>query len=95
MSMLLIVTHTKFPLGQIVITQNAMSTLSETAVNDSLRRHANGDWGSICPEDAELNDNALIHGDRLMSVYGEGEERFWIITEWDRSITTVLMPEDY
>lgn len=95
MSMLLIVSQTKFPLGQIVIARNAMSTLSETVVNDGLRRHANGDWGQICPEDAQLNNDALIHGDRLLSVYGEGDDRFWIITEWDRSVTTVLMPEDY
>jgi hypothetical protein len=50
---------------------------------------------AICPEDAQLIYDALINGDRLMSVYGNGEESCWIINEWDRSITTVLMPEDY
>ena len=85
----------KFPLGQMVITANAAARLDMVAVYDGLRRHASGDWGDICPEDRALNDEALKHGDRLLSVYGTGEHRFWIITEWDRSVSTVLMPEDY
>jgi hypothetical protein len=86
---------TKFPLGQIVITSNAAAILDSVAVTEGLRRHAAGDWGDVCPEDASLNDEALKAGDRLLSVYGNGERRFWIITESDRSVTTVLMPEDY
>ena len=85
----------KFPLGQIVITSNAAAILDSGPVNEGLRRHAAGDWGDVCPEDASLNDEALKAGDRLLSVYGNGERRFWIITESDRSVTTVLMPEDY
>ena len=85
----------KFPLGQMVMTANAASRLDSIAVYEGLRRHAAGDWGDICPEDKGLNEEALKHGDRLLSVYGTGENRFWIITESDRSVTTVLMPEDY
>ena len=85
----------KFLLGQVVITTNATYVLDSPAVSEGLRRHANGDWGDICPEDAALNDLALKDGSRLMSVYGTGERKFWIITEADRSSTTVLMPSDY
>jgi hypothetical protein len=61
----------------------------------ALRRHACGDWGDLCPEDTLANEEALRDGDRLLSAYGQGELRFWIITEADRSVTTVLLPEDY
>lgn len=93
--MLLITVQSKFPLGQIVITSNALATLTPEAINDGLRRHASGDWGNICPDDAEQNNEALQIGERLLSAYGEGRKTFWIITEADRSVTTILMPEDY
>ena len=86
---------TKFPLGRIVMTANAGQRLAATAVVEGLHRHASGDWGDIPPEDAQQNEFGLKHGERLFSVYGVGENRFWIITERDRSVTTVLMPEDY
>lgn len=85
----------KFPLGQIVITANAQSTLDPADVQQGLDRHASGDWGEVCSEDAQLNDDSLEYGDRLLSVYRSGATRFWIITEADRSVTTVLLPEDY
>jgi hypothetical protein len=85
----------KFPLGQIVVTANARDTLDPADVQQGLSRHAAGDWGEVCPEDAQSNADALQHGARLMSVYGQGDQRFWIITEWDRSVTTVLLPLDY
>ena len=86
---------TKFPLGRIVMTANAADRLDAVAVHEGLRRHASGDWGDIPPEDAEQNEFGLKHGERLFSAYGKGEKRFWIITECDRSVTTVLLPEDY
>ena len=89
------ITNAKFPLGEVVITANATQYLSRIAVHDALRRHASGDWGDICPEDACANEQALLHGDRLHSAYSRGERRFWIITENDRSVTTILMPDDY
>jgi hypothetical protein len=85
----------KFPLGQVVITATAAGTLDTPAVTEGLKRHARGDWGDICPEDAALNELALKDGSRLMSVFGNGDRRFWILTEADRSSTTVLMPSDY
>jgi hypothetical protein len=86
---------TKFPLGPIVMTANAAHRLDAVAVVEALRRHASGDWGEVCHEDARENELSLKEGFRLLSVYGTGERRFWIITEADRSVTTVLMPEDY
>jgi hypothetical protein len=85
----------KFPLGQVVITTTASQQLSPVAIHEALRRHAAGDWGDICPEDAHENDQALKEGFRLHSSYGTGERKFWIITEDDRSVTTILMPDDY
>ena len=85
----------KFPLGRIVLTANAAGRLDTIAVHEGLRRHAGGDWGDLCPEDACENELALHEGYRLLSAYGTGERRFWIITEADRAVTTVLMPEEY
>ena len=85
----------KFPLGEIVITANAAQHLDTNAVNEGLRRHAAGDWGDIPPDDACENELSLKKGFRLLSAYGTGQQRFWIITEADRSVTTVLLPNDY
>jgi hypothetical protein len=85
----------RFPLGQVAITANASLRLSTEEVMTALSRHASGDWGDLCPEDTLANDHALQNGGRLFSAYGQGEERFWVITEADRSITTVLLPDDY
>ena len=85
----------KFPLGQVVITANASAQLDPAAVQEGLKRHASGEWGEVCEEDRQENELSLREGYRLLSVYGTGEKRFWIITEADRSVTTVLMPEDY
>jgi len=85
----------KFPLGQIVITMNAKARLDPASVQQGLSRHAAGDWGELCPEDIQSNEDALQHTGRLFSAYGKGDRRFWIITEYDRSVTTILLPEDY
>ena len=58
-------------------------------------RHIRGDWGDACKEDAKANDLALEEGSRLFSVYFSIDIKFWIITEHDRSATTILLPEDY
>jgi hypothetical protein len=92
---LLTLSTLKFRLGQSVITANAQATLNSDDVRHGLERHASGDWGELCPEDALSNADALKHGGRLMSVYGQGKTRFWIITESDRTVTTVLLPMDY
>ncbi len=90
-----IIARPKFPLGQIVITANARSILDPADVQQGLSRHARGDWGEVCPEDRKENELSLKEGFRLLSAYRSGELRFWIITEADRSVTTVLLPEDY
>jgi hypothetical protein len=85
-----------FPLGRIVITTNALQTIPPDFYHCALARHAAGDWGELSAEDAAQNDEALRDGDgRLFSAYAAGNSRFWIITEADRSVTTILRPEDY
>jgi hypothetical protein len=85
----------RFPLGRVVMTANAACRISWQALMDGLRRHEKGDWGDLCGEDASENELSVKDGFRLLSVYVTGERRFWIITEADRSVTTILMPEDY
>lgn len=85
----------RFAPGEIVITSNAANRLSSYEINCGLARHLAGDWGSLSEGDIEANEEALVHGDRLHSAYGQGDHRFWIITEADRSVTTILLPEDY
>jgi hypothetical protein len=87
--------RTLFNLGQIVIAANAAVVLEPLDILYGILRHASGDWGTICPHDAALNDEAITAGDRIVSAYGTEERSFWIITEADRSATTILMPEDY
>ncbi|HBN76084.1 MAG TPA: hypothetical protein DD473_09740 [Planctomycetaceae bacterium] len=85
-----------FSLGQIVITPNALSQLPPSEVLRALKRHLTGDWGDCCLEDRQANDKALESGGRIFSVYHTTDQlKFWIITEADYSLTTVLMPEDY
>ena len=88
--------HLRFPSGQILITPNAMSQLTSSEVLVALKRHLTGDWGDCCPEDRQANDQALELGGRVFSVYHSAEQQtFWIITEADHTLTTVMMPEDY
>jgi hypothetical protein len=85
----------RFPLGQLVITRNAAGRLTPEEIAAGIARHARGDWGDVGVEDAAENELSLREGFRLLSAYGRGDRRFWIITEADRSATTVLLPEDY
>lgn len=83
-------------LGRTVITSAANAVLPQEAVLLALARHARGDWGEVCEEDAAANEQALEAGARLLSAYDAPDgTRFWVITEWDRSVTTVLLPDDY
>ena len=94
--MMTLKSNRRFPLGQVVITQGALHDLPAEEVQESLLRHAEGDWGDVCKEDWELNDEALENEARLMSRYRTVEGvRFWIITEWDRSVTTIFLPLEY
>ena len=97
----------KFDLGQLVTTPGASDLLAEGASNasqlasDLLKRHSNGDWGEVPPEDAALNNEAIANeGDfakmsRAMSSYTVNNKKLWIITERDRSSTTLLLPSEY
>lgn len=94
--------HAAFQLGQIVATPGALRLLELHGVDvfDLLRRHASGtDWGDVCPADCKANQDALLYGDRVLSVYtlvqGDPGTRLFVITEWDRSVTTVLKPSEY
>jgi hypothetical protein len=89
------VDKSRFPLGKAVVTARALDLLRPDEIALGLARHVRGDWGRVCPEDATANEEALRTSGRLLSVFGEGERRFWIITEADRSVTTILLPEDY
>jgi hypothetical protein len=85
-----------FPLGQVVTTPNALRTLTPEDMRSGLSRHATGDWGEVGEADRQENQLALNAGFRLFSVYHATHGgKFWIITEADRSVTTVLLPEDY
>ena len=93
----------KFELGQVVATKGVderMKTDSDFKAFcfKSLARHATGDWGDMCAEDKETNEEALRTGEaRLFSAYifKKPDDKIWIITEWDKSYTTILFPDEY
>lgn len=88
-----------FSLGKIVMTRGVADLVSDGKVDivALLSRHANGDWGDVCQHDQQLNDYAVTSGSRILSGYKISQEvgKVWIITEWDRSYTTVLLPGEY
>ena len=90
-----------FKLGDIAVTAGISYKMSQSRdfkrfVRKSFLRHATRDWGEMCEEDKAYNDYALEHGERLFSSYNYNEDtKIWIITEWDRSATTILFPSDY
>ena len=105
----------RFALGQLYYTPGAQDVLLRYQINpfDLLKRHVSGDWGDLCAEDVEANEEALTCGARLMSSYtlsspnsdGDGNNegngkplepvKIWLITESDRSVTTLLLPDEY
>lgn len=90
--------NTRFRPGKTVITRGAMAALAESAQQpgDFLSRHLNGDWGELCEEDKQTNEEALELDLRILSAYRTlAGSRLWIITEADRSVTTILLPEEY
>lgn len=84
-------------LGQVVATPGALNLLQRANLNpfQMLSRHRSGDWGDVPTEDALANEAAAIHGNRVISSYEVAGQRLWIITEADRSATTLLLPEEY
>ena len=93
--------HARFPLGQLAATPGVLELLDRYQVSlfDLLARHASGDWGDVGAEDAHANEQALIHGNRLLSCYtlvpGDPDTRVWAISEANRSVTTLMMPSEY
>jgi hypothetical protein len=85
------------PLGRVVATPRALKLLMEAREHlfELLARHATGDWGELCAFDRRQNEIALRDGLRVLSSYLMGRQRVWIITESDRSVTTILLPEEY
>jgi len=88
----------RFELGHLVATPNALRAMREAgnAASEFLRRHAVGDWGDLDGHDEKQNAIALREGGRLVSSYQTRKgETLWVITEADRSATTILLPSDY
>ncbi|MBI3861096.1 MAG: hypothetical protein HY290_04290 [Planctomycetia bacterium] len=86
----------KFALGRVVITPGAMSKVSPEELFTCLLRHGSGDWGDLDEQDWRQNEAALEHGGRLFSRYRTRQgTKLYVITEHDRSITTILLPEEY
>jgi hypothetical protein len=85
------------PLGRVVATPGVLKLPREAGGHplDLLARHATGDWGNLCAFDRCQNEIALRAGLRVLSSYEVPAGRVWIITEADRSITTILLPEEY
>jgi hypothetical protein len=85
------------PLGRILATPGALKVLLEAGEDPAcyLARHSSGDWGDLDEEDRRENELSLKQGWRIVSSYPVGEKTIWIITEADRSSTTILLPEDY
>ena len=87
-----------FSLGRVVATPGALHALEEAGQEavDFLDRHTCGNWGVVPEEDWGLNDDAVLHGRRILSSYRlVSGEKVWIITEADRSATTLLLPDEY
>ena len=102
----MVLSSSVFECGQLYQTSRVFDASCEhepfgTFVRQCLERHVSGDWGACCPEDAALNDAALLEGSRIFSVYDIPQglfalsEQLWVITEADRSYTTVLFPSEY
>lgn len=97
----------RFKLGKVVMTAGVDKALKQDEAlidfvyNCLFKKFHNGDWGDMCKEDLQANDEALKNGDRLFASYAIPEQyrtdhtSLWIITEWDRSVTTILFPEEY
>ena len=86
----------KFPLGRVVATPNAMLAVPMSEFISAIKRHRSGDWGDVDEHDRQENELSLQRWLRLLSVYHtRAGVKFWIITEADRSVTTLLLPEDY
>ena len=90
----------KFKLGELVMTRGVNDLVAEDEefakfVWESLKRHAREDWGDLSEEDKKENEFSLDKNLRFLSAYKRGNQKIWIITEADRSATTILFPDEY
>lgn len=88
----------RFPLGRTVITRGALDALIDAGQSalEFFRRHQSGDWGDVCKEDKQENEYSLAHDFRILSAYRtKAGVKLWVITEADRSATTILLPSEY
>lgn len=93
----------RFCLGRTLATPGALAVFKENygergpvMVREFLHRHQCGDWGDVCPSDARANDRSVKENTRILSAYHLPDDtKVWVITEWDRSYTTLLLPEEY
>lgn len=86
----------KVKIEKTVITPDALERIGTACVMRALLRHSRGDWGEVDEHDRQANEAALKDGTRLLSVYRTADGmKFWVITEADRSATTILLPEEY
>ena len=85
----------RFPVGMTYATPGALAL--DVDLMKYLRRHHCGDWGDeLCADDKAANEQALKDGSRLLSCYRTpAGDRLYIITEWDRSVTTIMLPSEY
>jgi len=89
-------TQRKFTLGNVYVTPAAERAIASADITVALVRHTRGDWGDVGEDDRAQNERALREGGGLMSVFHDRTRaEFWIVTESDRSTTTVLLPDDY
>ena len=89
-----------FNLGQTVATRGVWNQMMKSnefcrELGKAIKRHASGDWGNLCEEDKQMNDEGLKGDERLFSAYDTSQGKIWIITERDRSATTILFPHEY
>ena len=92
--------NVKFELGNVVCTSTIANDIQEIdgfrkSINECITRHWHGDYGDLCQEDIESNEEAIKNGDRILSAYKIEDEKIYIITEADRSYTTVLYAYEY
>ncbi len=92
----MIVVRTRLGLGRVTATPGVLEQVPKAEIFAALSRHQRGDWGDLTRQDKRANDEAFQKGGRILSAYRSREDvPFWIITEADRSYTTVLLPEEY
>lgn len=85
----------KFELGKLFMTKGVAENCNYEDLFECVKRHSDCDWGDLDEDDKLLNDMAVENGERILSAYELFGTKIWIITEWDRSVTTILLPEEY